>query len=332
MEAWSAGPGLQAESRQPHHLLLLCTRRRGGQGRGASPRRGSPQAPRASDTALRDAQRQIQALEAELEDMKRWNTDLRQRLDEAARKRDASPRGVPAQRLGELEREVDRLLRELGEERSQADGDQQQRMRDETERLRAELDEARGVMAALRGRVDARRLRAEPRDEATMAASSMPNLYVPEATPVTKTTSDSWTTPGHGRSGLGEQLDVSALRERHEEVTRLNQELQCKCWEQLGRSPPRSQPPSRPTSGGMTTLRWQTWLREREEELWGEMRERERGLLEQISETESRLMEREGAWQAKKEAWHAERAALLSQVRWGYVDVFSWTPSSGLVP
>ena len=71
-----------------------------------------------------------------------------------------------------------------------------------------------------------------------MAASSMPNLYVPEATPVTKTTSDSWTTPGHGRSGVGEQLDVSALRERHEEATRLNQELQRKCWEQLGRSPP----------------------------------------------------------------------------------------------
>ena len=67
-----------------------------------------------------------------------------QRLDESARKRDASPRGVPAQWLGELEREVDRLLRELGEvcERSQADGDQQQQMRDETERLRAELDEA----------------------------------------------------------------------------------------------------------------------------------------------------------------------------------------------
>ena len=296
---------------------------------------------------MSDAQRQIQALEAELEDVKRWNADLRQRLDESAQKRDASPRGVPAQRLGELEREVDRLLRELGEERerSQAEGDQQQRMRDETERLRAELDEARGVMAALRGRVEAeranaRRLRAEldhlrflspERDEATMAASSMPNLYVPEATPVTKTMSDSWTTPGHGRSGLGEQLDVSALRERHEEATRLNQELQRKCWEQLGRSPPRSQPPSRPTSGGMTTLRWQTRLREREEELRGEMRERERGLLEQISETESRLMEREGAWQAEKEAWHAERAALLSQVRWGYVDVFSWTPSSGLV-
>ena len=124
---------------------------------------------------------------------------------------------------------------------------------------------------------------------------------------------------------------MSALRERHEEATRLNQELQRKCWEQLGRSPPRSQPPSRPTSGGMTTLRWQTRLMEREEELRGEMRERERGLLEQISETESRLIEREGAWQAEKEAWHAERAALLSQVRWGYVDVLSWTPTSGLV-
>ena len=80
------------------------------------------------------------------------------------------------------------------------------------------------------------------------------------------------------------------------------------------------------------TLRWQKRLREREEELRGEMRERESGLLEQISETESRLMEREGAWQAEKEAWHAERAALLSQVGLGYVDVFSWTPSSGLVP
>ena len=187
----------------------------------------------------------------------------------------------------------------------------------EVDRLVNQLDEARATVAALRGRLDAERnessqLRAEisdlrhgglndspqSADKETMAASSMPNLLL------SKSMSDSWTSPARASQSMSEQPDVRALKQKHEEVTRLNQELQRKCREQLYRSPPHS----RPSSGShSSTIYWQGKLREQEESLRSEMLERERGLLAQIRESEARLIERDAEWK------HAE-SALRRQI------------------
>ncbi len=183
-------------------------------------------------------------------------------------------------------------------------------LQEETRRLKGELDEARRSVARLRGKVQAegddnRQLRdelanlrlanlkkeVETEEKATLAASSMPNLVLtPE-----RSLADSWTTPGQtpGR-GSEERLDVRELREKHDEMTRLNQKLQRKCHEQLKRSPPHTAPTSRPGSGGTSTAHWQSRLREQEQAMRSEMLERERSLLTQLRESEARYMEREG--------------------------------------
>ena len=175
-------------------------------------------------------------------------------------------------------------------------------LQEEVEQLTQELDNAKGVIASLRGKVEAesddnQRLREElaevqftspkmTQDKSTLAASSMPNLLTPDRSQ-TKLLSDSWTSPG--TAPAGERLDVRALRQRHEEVTRLNQELQRKCQEKLKRSPPQS----RPSSSGQSMLHWQAKMREQEQSLRSEMLERERTLLAQMRESEARFIERE---------------------------------------
>ena len=185
-------------------------------------------------------------------------------------------------------------------------------LQQEVDKLVSELDEARATVAALRGKLDAERnessqLRAELSDlqhgglnnspqtaeRETLAASSMPNLLM------TKSMSDSWTSPARASQSMTEQPDVQALKQKHEEVTRLNQELQRKCREQLYRSPPHS----RPSSGSHSnTVYWQGKLREQEESFRSEMLERERGLLTQIRESEARLIEREAEWKQAESA------------------------------
>lgn len=280
--------------------------------RSSTPKSGKPSPARTPQktpdlsTALRDAMRQIGALQSELEEVRRWNASLQARLDETGRTRDVGvgmekpqasvtvhPPDFAPERYLELEKEVDRLLSELEaeKERSQAEKEEQQEefsalqdklqeaeervvelerqlrsamkveaatstadlsLQQEVERLRRELEKARGTIAGLRGRIEAesddnQRLRAElaevqgpslkssPRtqDQSTFASSSLPNLLTPDRTPG-RVMADSWTSPGHVRRG--DQLEVRALREKHEEVTRLNQELQRKCVEQLKRS------------------------------------------------------------------------------------------------
>lgn len=190
-------------------------------------------------------------------------------------------------------------------------------LREELEKVKDELDEARRTIAGLSGRAQAEsddnhRLRDElarlresqTAEKASLAASSMPNLALtPEKTPG-KSLADSWTTPGrtpgHGL-GTGESLDVRELKEKHEEMTRLNQELQRKCREQLKRSPPQTSS-SRPGSGGSSSAHWQARLREQEQALRSEMLERERSLLTQLRESEARSMEREGEWRGRETA------------------------------
>ena len=163
------------------------------------------------------------------------------------------------ERVGELELELrEAMVRDAGT--STAEAETLAALEEEVEELRGELEKARETVARLNGQLLAERddnqrlrkelgrLRSSPGvgrvDRATSsgpasAAASAPNLLTPDRTPG-KTTSDSWTSPGvaAGGGGGGEGVDVRELKERHREVTRLNQELQRKCREQLHKSPP----------------------------------------------------------------------------------------------
>ena len=192
------------------------------------------------------------------------------------------------------------MMRDAG---TSTDGQTEDSLQKEIDKLVSELDQARATIASLRGRLDAernenQRLRSElsdshtPRhtpyrvDSEAQASSSMPNLLA------SKNLSDSWTSPARASVSMSEQPDVQALKRKHDEVTRLNQELQRKCQEQLHRSPPSS----RPGSGSHSVSQWQAKLREQEDSLRTEMMERERTLLAQIRESEARGIEREADW------------------------------------
>ena len=177
------------------------------------------------------------------------------------------------ERVAELEQ---RLREAMMRDAATSTGDEEgvtveSSLREEAEGLRQEVGEAEATIAGLRGRLqverdDNQRLRSElyelrqerlrrspaTAEKATSATASMPNLLLtPDRTPG-KRTADSWTSPGVVPTGSqGEGLDMRALKERHEEVTRLNQELQRKCREQLHKSPP-SAAASSSTSGTAT--------------------------------------------------------------------------------
>ena len=226
------------------------------------------------------------------------------------------------EKLSDLQRQLDSAVTK---DEATSTAEQQ-----EKERLQQELDEAQDTIAGLRGRLDAeesenQRLQSElaelsaprvkktptmTRDMSTLATSSMPDLHE-EGTPV-KTLSDSWTSPGRSPH-MGERPDVRALREKHEEVTRLNQELQRKCQEQLNRSPSSS----RPTSAGKTastTIHWQTRLREQEQSLRKEMMEREENLRSQLRESEARHITKEGEWRGQEAALKRQVIQLEAQL------------------
>ena len=178
------------------------------------------------------------------------------------------------ERVGELERQLrEAVMRDTGT--STGDAETLAGLGDEVEELQREIGEAEATIAGLKGRLQAERddnqrlrgelaelkqerLRRSPVtmvDRSTSAAAaataSMPNLLLtPDRTPG-KRTSDSWTSPGVAVGAQGDGLDMRALRERHEEVTRLNQELQRKCREQLHRSPPSTSAPT--TTGTHST-------------------------------------------------------------------------------
>ena len=201
----------------------------------------------------------------------------------------------------------------------------------EVERLKQELDDTQDTIASLRGRLDAeesenQRLQAElaemrlasvkrtptTKDMSTLASSSLPDLHGQE-TPV-KTMSDSWTSPGRS-SHTGERPDVRALREKHEEVTRLNQELQRKCQEQLSKSPSISRPSSAgKTSSVSTTIHWQTRLREQEQALRTEMMEKEHKLRSKLRESEARYITKEEEWRGKEAALRRQLVQLEAQL------------------
>ena len=108
--------------------------------------------------------------------------------------------------------------------------------------------------------------------------------------------------------------DVSALKAKNDDITRLNVELQRKCQEQLLKTPPHSRPNSGSSGGRGTAAAWQAKLRETEARLRAEMLEQERVLLSQVREAESRLLEKEGEWQAQVARLRQEGVELEKQL------------------
>ena len=173
------------------------------------------------------------ALRGELSAARERVAELEQALREAV-VRDAGTSTAEAETIAGLEEEVEELRGELEKAReavARLDG-QLLEEKEDNQRLREELGRKRGSPGV--GRVD------RGTSVGSIAATaSAPNLLTPDRTPGKKTTSDSWTSPGVSvGGGGGEGVDVRELKERHREVTRLNQELQRKCREQLHRSPP----------------------------------------------------------------------------------------------
>lgn len=323
-------------------------------------------------SALQDALTQVDALKAELDEVRKRNRSLQARLNESQKRaeeevRSKSTRTGEPERYRELEKEVDRLLTELDseKERSQAEREQQQEEFDslqnqlhsteekladlqqqldsalrkdvatstaasgEMERLQDELDEAQDTIASLRGRLDAEeseneRLQSElaelrmagvkgtptKKDMSTLATSSMPDLHAHETS--VKTMSDSWTSPGQSPH-KGERPDMRALKEKHEEVTRLNQELQRKCREQLSKSPSTSRRSSTTTTA-TTTLQWQAKMREQEQALRSEMMEKENNLRSKLRESEARCITKEEEWRGKEAALRRQLVQLEAQL------------------
>ena len=189
--------------------------------------------------------------------------------------------------------------------------------------LRGQLERSQASNTDLRGKLrfekeENRRLREEVAEisislteqsaqkEGEGLASSMPNLFTPEA----KNTTDSWTSPP--RSSFAERPDVRELRAKNEDITRLNAELQRKCQEQLFKTPPHSRPGS--ASHQTSSSHWQAKVRGTEEALRSEMAEREQVLLSQLREAESRFLEKEAEWQAKVAGLRQEGVELERQL------------------
>ncbi len=302
----------------------------------------STQQPRAptSHPATLFAPERYQELEKEVDRLLAELEAERERSQEERELQEAEFASIQAQ-LREAEEKVDDLREQLRQAMrvdaaTSTDESTFQMLQEQIERLKGELDAARATIARLRGRVEAevddnRRLRDElaglrlaklkketrMEEEASLAATSMPNLVLtPEKTPA-KTLADSWTTPGRTPGagvGTGERLDVQELKERHEEMTRLNLELQRKCREQLKRSPPHTASTSRPGSGGTSAAHWQARLREQEQVLKSEMLERERSLLTQLRESEARYIEREGEWKSREATLRKQVGIMLRDI------------------
>lgn len=239
-----------------------------GMEKGGSP----PQSTSLAQGKYRELEREVDRLLRELEsERERSQMDREQQETETAALQ--GELSAARERVGELESELEEAItRDVGGiSTAAAEAETLSGLGQEVEELREQLEKMKETMSRMKGQLlaerdDNNRLRSEltelqrrrrdsdHRGDATTtsdvatATASAPNLLTPERTPGKKMTSDSWTSPGTGTGvGLGREgrVDVQELKERHQEVTRLNLELQRKCREQLHKSPPSASSSSR---------------------------------------------------------------------------------------
>lgn len=247
---------------------------------------------------------------------------LQKQFQSLTRKRgDKEDLNSTLQLLDNLQKENERLLHELEIERERVEEDNQllvlkeqlaqakrkiselERQCADRRRLQEELDRLRSEIARLQAQLEVeedanRRLRIETtelrlanlrRSTANDMGSttSLPNLHGADG--------DNWMATASSFT-LGDRPDLSELIQKHREVTRLNHELQRKCEERLHVSP-RS---SRPASASHSVSYWQIRLKEQEQNLKQEMKDKERILNARLRQLEDELRiseERKGALQ-----------------------------------
>lgn len=234
--------------------------------------------------------------------------ELEEQLRAAMAQRDAGTSTDHLEEVTQLEREVEEAHATVARVSGQCEGVQAK-----LAEVRRQLDGAHGTIAELRAQLDFelkenKRLKDELADASfssadhsndSLGASSMPNLLTPEGHSQ-KNKSDSWTTPPPQRRGR--KADISALKAKNEDMTRLNAELQRKCEEKLlnassssGASSSR-QPSER-------SVHVQTHIHhDQREEL---QKERERELVVQVRKAEKLLLEKEEEWMVKEESLKA---------------------------
>ena len=211
--------------------------------------------------------------------------------------------------LAELQRQLDGSHETIVELRAQLEFE-----RRENRRLKGELVNLSSILST---------------DDSLAASSSLPNLSMEGLNVRIKSDShrqksDSWTTPppGRGTKGNNTKADVSALKAKNEDMTRLNDELQRKCQDQLLKTPPHSTS----SNGGHlvgSSVQFQSSLQEQREELPKEeqqqvMMDKERELLAQVREAEQLLLEKEEVWLSTEESLRQEGEELkkhLTNVR-----------------
>ena len=226
--------------------------------------------------------------------------ELKEQLRTAMTQREASN----SVDLGDIER----LERELGEARStvthvtlQFDTSQAK-----LEEVRRQLDRAHDMIAELRAQLDfERRENKRLKDELantssssandSLGASSLPNLLSSPRGDSSKNKSDSWTTPPPRRRG--KKPDISALKAKNEDMSRLNTELQRKCEEQLLKT---SSSSSSLSQSAERSVHMQTHVHT-EHKGEASQSERERDLVAQVRKAEGLLQEKEEEWLEKEE-------------------------------
>ena len=245
-----------------------------------------------------EQQRSVESLQARLRGSEAQVSSLRAQLQSA--RREAEEGGGEREAVDALRGEME----ELGQELNQAK-DVIAELQEKAELDRSERDRLAAELSNLRLR---QKKPPEVEDKTTLASSSMPDLLTPEKN-VSKSMTDSWTSPpqmsagSSSGGGRGDAEELRALKERHEEIARLNQKLQHKCREQLFHTTPPSSggaASSRPGSGGaerssISQAQWQARV-QREQDLL----ERERSLLAQLRDCESRSVRKEREWKGRE--------------------------------
>ena len=264
-------------------------------------------------------QAEVAAVQTTLEHTKIRVLELEEHLRAAMLQDDGTSNAGKSEEISRLEGEVEESHITVARVSGQCEGAQKN-----LAEVQRQLDGAYGTIAELRAQLEFERnankklkeevanmsmaLSTDRSDESIAASCSLPNLL--HGGHGQKSTSDSWTTPLPGQYTMsGSKPDVSALKAKNEDMTRLNDELQRKCQDQLLKTPPHSRSPSIGHLSG-TSVHFNSQLREQREGPPKEMMDRERELLSQVRVAEQLLLEKEEIWLAKEEGLRREGEKL----------------------
>ena len=208
--------------------------------------------------------------------------------------------GVQVVQMGDSRRNMESLQQEVCQQQEEIE-----RLKDAIAALRSRAEAERAENVHLQRelsslKVQKRNTASQAVDKTTLISSSLPNLS-DSGQLSSRSMTDSWTSPPRPTT-VGDPLDVSALIAKHEEIVRLNHELQRKCCEQLSHSQVGSAQGHTKGKGSERSSRMETTTKKGQahtaqvDEMEGkllklesELREKEATLRRQIRELDARL-------------------------------------------